>query len=337
MAEVHPADAGVAPFDSETPAQAPLLRRLAAEFMGTALLVAIGAGAVTAATLGPLRALGSLGPELSQPPNDKLFGTLLGNSTGDLLGVALTFAIALAVLVYALGGVSGAHFNPAVTFALALARRFRWVEVPAYWVAQVLGGILGGFLIFGVFREEGIVSGTTDILLGATTLADKVGVFQALTAEALITFILVTAIMAVAVDPRAPKGWSGLIIGLSLAGGIMVTAGITGGSANFARSLGPLVASMFAGDPGNIPWKDLAYYAGGPLIGASAAALLYESITGLEQASPAPHPGAATGTGEALEVDPDADVSPVTLAGEEPDRFGTPPRGDGPPSAPPRI
>ena len=144
MADAHPADAGVAPFDSEVPAQAPLLRRLAAEFMGTALLVAVGAGAITAFTLGPLQKLEVLAKaQLAAPPNDQLFSTLLSNTAGDLLGVALAFAIALAVLVYALGGVSGAHFNPAVTFALALARRFRWVEVPAYWIAQCLGGHLG--------------------------------------------------------------------------------------------------------------------------------------------------------------------------------------------------
>jgi glycerol uptake facilitator protein len=99
--------------------------------------------------------------------------------------------------------------------------------------------------------------------------------------------------MAVAVDPRAPKGWSGLIIGLGLAGGILVTANATGGSANFARSLGPFVASTIY-DVGNIPWKDLLVYAAGPLIGASAAALVYESVTGLERVAPEPRPGAAT-------------------------------------------
>jgi glycerol uptake facilitator protein len=107
---------------------------------------------------------------------------------------------------------------------------------------------------------------------------------------------LVTAIMAIAVDPRAPKGWSGLIIGLSLAAGILVTASVTGGSANFARTLGPFVVSMLFDAAPNIPWGDLLVYAAGPLIGGAAAALVYESVTGLEVVSPAPHPGAATPT-----------------------------------------
>jgi glycerol uptake facilitator protein len=114
--------------------------------------------------------------------------------------------------------------------------------------------------------------------------------------------VLVTAIMAVAVDPRAPKGWSGLIIGLSLAGGILVTAHATGGSANFARSLGPFVASLVY-DVDKIPWSDLLVYAAGPLIGASAAALVYESVTGLERIAPAPRPGAATSDDEPFEPD----------------------------------
>jgi len=104
--------------------------------------------------------------------------------------------------------------------------------------------------------------------------------------------------MAVAVDPRAPKGFSGIGIGLSLAAGIMVTAAATGGSANFARSLGPFVVSLFYDLPEGmkVPWGDLIIYAGGPLIGAAAAALVYESVTGLETVSPAPTPGAATGS-----------------------------------------
>jgi glycerol uptake facilitator protein len=105
-----------------------------------------------------------------------------------------------------------------------------------------------------------------------------------------------TAIMAVAVDPRAPKGWSGLIIGFGLIGGILVSGPLTGGSANFARSLGPFVASMVK-DVDKIPWSDLIVYAVGPLVGASAAALIYESVTGLERVSPAPSPGSATGDG----------------------------------------
>lgn len=306
---------GAPPIDPvlESEFEAPLLRRAVAEFVGTLLLVAVGAGAATVFTLGPLREFSQFNPQLiTSPDQAPIFQGLLANTLGDVLGVALAFALVLAVLVYAFGGVSGGHFNPAVTFALALSRRFRWRDLPVYWVAQVLGGIAGALVILGIFSDQGVVFTVTEgvsenILLGATTIADGVNDPQALLSEAFIGFLLMTAIMAVAIDPRAPKGWSGLTIGLALAAGIMVTATTTGGSANFARSLGPFVASFMkegitcwtCWPPGTdssliIPWRDLAIYAGGPLIGASAAALLYESITGLERVSPAPHPGAAT-------------------------------------------
>ena len=275
-------------------AQAPLGRRLAAEFVGTLLFVAVGTGAATVLAIGPLKRIGGLSDILAGAPGqDRVFGALLGNTLGDVLPVALSFAFALTVLIYAFGGVSGAHFNPAVSFALAVARRFRWSELPLYWIAQIAGGIAGAFVVAGIYGQDGAAVGGTDILFGATVVAPDITQWQALLAEAFIAFILMTAIMAVAIDHRAPKGWSGLIIGLGLAGGIMVTAQATGGSANFARTLGPYLASLVY-DVSRIPWSDLLIFAAGPLIGAAAAALVYESLTGLEKAAPAPEPGAAT-------------------------------------------
>lgn len=276
---------------------APLSRRLAAELFGTLIFVAVGTGAATVLALGPLRRLGGLSELLAGAPGqDVLFGTLLGTGAAtisELFPVAFAFATGLAVLVYALGGVSGAHFNPAVTFSLAVVRRFTWREVPLYWIAQCLGAIGGAFVIAGIYGQDGAAFGGQDILFGAARVASEIQIPQAILAEAFVAFLLVLAIMAVAIDPRAPKGWSGLIIGLALGAGIIVTAPATGGSANFARSLGPFVASLVY-DVRNIPWSDLLVYASGPLIGASAAALVYESVTGLERVAPAPKPGAAT-------------------------------------------
>lgn len=298
-------------------AEAPLSRRLLAEFVGTLLFVAAGTGVATVLGLGPIRALGGIqeafGGETGQ---DAVFQGLLGNSLGDLLAVALTFAFALSTLVYALGGVSGAHFNPAVTFGLAVSRRFPWKEVGPYWVIQCIGAIAGALVVAGIYGNSD-PSGA-QVLFGATTISDGFNQAQALLAEAFITFILMTAIMAVAVDPRAPKGFSGIGIGLALAAGIMVTGAATGGSANFARSLGPFVASLFfSSEAPTIPWGDLLIYAGGPLIGAMAAALVYESVTGLEQASPAPRPGAATGAFEAEDHSHPATESHVHSHGSE--------------------
>lgn len=303
----------------ETPVEAPLLRRVAAEFVGTALLVAVGAGTATTLALGPLRRLESLASVFGSSPtaaaNNKVFGTLLGTggaSLGDVLGVALAFALILAVLVYALGGVSGAHFNPAVTLALACVRRFKWTEIPVYWLAQCAGGVGGAFLIAMMYGGDGATFKGTDILFGATVYhASTTSFYQGLATEALITFILMTAIMAIAVDVRAPKGWSGLVIGFALGAGVLIGGPATGGSANFARSLGPFVASLRY-HVGSIPWHDLYLYALGPVIGAVAAAFVYESVTGMEMAGPAPEPGSAT-TETPLDLGEELPPSTTTL------------------------
>jgi glycerol uptake facilitator protein len=310
--------------------EAPLMRRLAAEFLGTLLLVAVGAGTVTSFLSGPANRFGALGvgdtPALSGAPQEQvLFTQFFANTFGDLLPVALAFALILAVGIYALGGVSGAHFNPAVTLALAAVRRFSWKEVPVYWIAQILGGIAGAFVLMAIFGDEGAklvaevpqvdpatgqpqgsTEVVTNIMFGATTVSDGIERWNAILAEAFITFILMTAIMGVAVDRRAPKGWSGLVIGLALAAGILVTGLVTGGSANFARSLGPFVVSAF-NDVKDVPWDDLIVYAAGPIIGAVAAAFVYEGVSGMERVVPAPSPGAATPDPDLLD-DLDDDV-----------------------------
>ncbi|MDQ3983075.1 MAG: aquaporin [Actinomycetota bacterium] len=284
----------VSPAPVEEAGQASLFRKLGAEFVGTTVFVAIGTGAATALLMGPITRLGQLPSPGPSGDEAVFYRTLFGASFGDVLGVALGFATALAVLVYAFGGVSGAHFNPAVTISLAVARRFKWAHVPPYILVQCLGAIAGAFIVAGIYGENGASFGGVDILFGATTVAEDIEFVNALLAEAFIGFILVTAIMAIAVDPRAPKGWSGLVIGLGLGAGILVTAAATGGSANFARSLGPFVASLVYDTADEIPWGDLLVYGLGPLIGGMAAALLYETVTGLESVAPAPGPGAAT-------------------------------------------
>jgi glycerol uptake facilitator protein len=290
--------------EEELETDVPLRKRLLAEFIGTTLFVAAGTGAATVFLLGNLKGGAANFDKIREifvdgnPDALRLYGSLHTPPPGDVVPVALAFAFTLAILVYAMGGISGAHFNPAVTFSLAVARRFKWSEVPLYWVVQCLGGIVGALVIAGIYGQDGASFAGNDILFGATTVS--VEIWNGILAEAFITFLLVTAIMAIAVDPRAPKGWSGLVIGLALAGGILATAGATGGSANFARSLGPFVATLINYDVGTIPWDDLIVYAVGPLIGGAAAALVYETVSGLELVSPAPHPGAATGGVDAV-------------------------------------
>ena len=229
---------------------ADLGRRLLAEFVGTALLVLFGAGALVAAL------------EMGQ---GKLDYAGLGI-------VAISFALVVAVVVYMFGTTSGAHINPAVTFSLAAVRRFPWVEVIPYVAAQLAGAVVGAVLInaiFGSHASDLSVSGGTTVGAGFTTV-------QAVLAEGLGTFLLVSTIMALAVDRRAPAGFAGLVIGLAVACEIMVIGPICGGSVNPARTFGPYLATTVFG--GSTPWSELWIYWVGPLAGGALAALAYDLI-----------------------------------------------------------
>src|SRR6188472_278475 len=115
-------------------------QRLFAEFIGTALLVFIGAGSVPAILL--------LEIETKAP-----------FSGADLGFISIAFGLIIVALVYTIGKVSGCHINPAVTFALAATKRFPWREVPAYWAAQYAGAVLGAFAIWGVFGSNAVTFG----------------------------------------------------------------------------------------------------------------------------------------------------------------------------------
>jgi glycerol uptake facilitator len=242
--------------------EATLERRLAAEVVGTALLVLFGAGSVVAA----LR---------------------LGGGELDYSGlgmVAITFGFTVAIAIYAFGTTSGAHINPAVTVSLAATGRFPWGEVPAYVGAQLVGGAVGAALIVAAFGGEAVDLGT-----GGTTLADDITYAQGIVTEALATFLLVTAIMALAVDRRAPAGWAGFMIGLAVTAAILASGPLTGGSLNPARTFGPMLVTGIGG--GDASWGDLPAYIVGPLLGGLLAAFTYDFIArprALEEVAPAP-------------------------------------------------
>jgi glycerol uptake facilitator protein len=242
--------------------EATLQRRLAAELVGTALLVLFGAGSVVAA----LR---------------------LGEGELDYSGlgmVAITFGLTVAIAIYAFGTTSGAHINPAVTVSLAATGRFAWGEVPAYVGAQLIGAAVGAALIVAAFGGEAV-----DFATGGTSLAEDITYVQGIVTEALATFLLVTAIMALAVDRRAPAGWAGFMIGLAVAAAILASGPLTGGSLNPARTFGPMLVTGIGG--GDASWGDLPAYIVGPLLGGLAAAFTYDFIArprAFEEVAPAP-------------------------------------------------
>src|SRR4051794_12658231 len=228
---------------------APLARRLFAEAAGTGILVLFGAGSVIAALT-------------------------VGSGKVDYAALGMTsivFGLALALAIYAFGETSGAHINPAVTISLAAVGRFPWSDVPAYIGAQIVGATAGAGLIVGAFGGHAVDLGT-----GATVIADGTSYLQAIVAETIATYLLLTAIMALAVDKRAPAGWAGFMIGLALTAAILLIGPLTGGSLNPARTIGPLLVNTVGG--GDTNWGDLPVYLIGPLAGGLVAAVSYDYI-----------------------------------------------------------
>jgi glycerol uptake facilitator protein len=229
---------------------ATLTRRLLAEALGTALLIVFGPGSVAAAlTVGK------------------------GQLDYAALGVVgLSFGLVVAIVVHALGATSGAHINPAVTVVLAATRRFPWREVVPYVLAQLAGSVVGGLLVVAAFGRASV--GVSHA--GSVAFGPGVGYGRAVLVEALGTFLLLLAVMALAVDQRAPAGWAGLMIGLSVTCIVVVLGPLTGAAVNPARAFGPFAASALAG--GGAPWSQLPAYVVGSLAGGLAAVLAYDLL-----------------------------------------------------------
>jgi len=184
----------------------------------------------------------------------------------------MAFAIAIAASIYALGRVSGAHLNPAVTIALWATRRFPSADVGPYIIAQLAGAALASFLFAATAGMAAVIVGG----LGATAPFPGISYGQAILAEAIGTFLLMLTIMGVAVDERAPPGFAGLIIGLTVGGIITTTGNIAGASLNPARTFGPYLADYILG--GSSLWHFLPIYIVGPVAGALIAAFAYDYL-----------------------------------------------------------
>jgi MIP family channel proteins len=162
----------------------------------------------------------------------------------DFAVVGLTQGFVLFVLVQTLAGTSGGHFNPAVTVAAAALRRIDPVDAVVYILAQLSGGVLGALLTKALLLDEGRLSN-----YGAAEISPLVGGdFDGMILEAIGTFMLVLAVLAVALNPRARNEWAPIAIGLTLAFVVMVIGPLTGAAVNPARWFGPaLVGEEFGG------------------------------------------------------------------------------------------
>jgi glycerol uptake facilitator protein len=223
-----------------------LWQKLAAEFLGTAFLVFVGVGSV---------------PALAIARGDAPF-------TGAELGfISLAFATVVVVTVYVFGYISGNHINPAVTLGLAVTGKFPWKLVPAYLIAQVLGAILGSFMIVGVLGQK-----ASDLGLGVASYAETTPVPQAFFAEFVGTFLLVFAVFGVIYRKAAP-GWAGLAIGFIVFAAIIPVAPTTGASINPARTTGPMIVQSILG--GEVHWEQYWVYIVSELLAGVLAALAF--------------------------------------------------------------
>lgn len=213
-------------------------RKLIAEAIGAFTLVFAGAGAITLAA---------------------------GNANVGILEIALAHGLAIAVMISALGHVSGGHFNPAVTAGFWVTRRIDTVLAVAYVLAQLVGGILGGLALVVLF-PEGLREASS---LGTPFLGPGIGFAKGVGIEIILTFFLVLVIFGTAVDPRGPR-IGGLAIGLTITLDILGAGMLTGAVMNPARAFGP---ALLSGE-----WTDQLVWWIGPLIGGVLAALLYHYV-----------------------------------------------------------
>lgn len=183
-----------------------------------------------------------------------------------VIAIALAHGIVLAVLVSALGAISGGHFNPAVTFGVWLAGKMPWRRGLSYVIAQLIGGLLAAWSLRLVFPVA--VSAT----LGTPALGQPghpVDPLAGILVETVITLILVIVVFGTAVDPRGPR-IGGLAIGFALAAGILMAGPLTGGAANPARWFGPAAVTGL--------WDNWYVWIVGPLAGGAIAALAYRYL-----------------------------------------------------------
>lgn len=209
-------------------------------------------------------------------------GVVISNTASGgastLIGIALVPGLMVMAMIYSLGPISAAHFNPAVTLAFTLTKRFPWRHVLPYLAAQVLGALLASGLHWLLFGHA--------VALKANYGAHipNIATLPAAGFEIIYGFLLMFVIMAVATDTRVPGPVPALAIGLTVALAIMLGGPITGASMNPARSLAP---ALFAG---GVALQSLPIYLLAPTLGAILAAFTYEALrdgAGHAQSAPA--------------------------------------------------
>jgi aquaporin Z len=230
-----------------------LFRKLAAELLGTAILVFFAVGTATL-----------------------MFGFRLdgGSIAAGILATALAFGLVLLALVYAIGPISGCHVNPAVTIGFVASGRMALGEAIGYWVAQFAGATSGAAVLYGVFSGSRFYS-TSAVGLGTDGWGKHsligLNAGGAFVAEVLLTFLFVLVVLA-ATSHVASAGFAGLAIGMGLTVVHLIGIPLTGTSVNPARSFGP--ALIVGGDALSQLWLFIV----APLVGGIVAAVAWRAV-----------------------------------------------------------
>jgi aquaporin Z len=228
------------------------LRRGFAEFVGTFALIFVGAGSIMALTT-------QFEPAINGPAAQNVYGGL------TLVAIAFAHGLVIAVMVSAVGHISGGHFNPAVTLGFVVTRRIAPTLAVVYLSLQFLGATAAAALLRWFFSEH--IRQLTN--LGAPALGGGVDHWQGLVIELVLTFFLVWVVFATAVDPGgAFKSIAGLAIGFTITLDILMGGPLTGAAMNPARAFGPELLARH--------WDDAWVWYAGPFVGGAVAALAYE-------------------------------------------------------------
>jgi aquaporin TIP len=216
-----------------------IVRRLTAEAVGTFGVVFVAASAIVA----------------------EKFPT----ANYGLLGIGIAYALVYAIMVTATMNISGGHLNPAVTFGVWVSRRISARDAGLYLVAQLGGAVLAGLMMKLIFPANV----ARVVLYGTPVIANHVTMGTAITLEAVMTFLLVSAVFGTVVSSDAPKV-GGFAVGLVVLFAVVVGGPFTGAALNPARAFGPAVVSS--------AWVGQIAYWVGPLLGALAAGLLWSAV-----------------------------------------------------------
>lgn len=214
------------------------MKKYFAEMVGTMVLVLMGCG--TAVSLA------------------------CGVDTASVVGTSLAFGLSVVAMAYAIGGISGCHINPAITFGVWLSKRMSGRDALMYVIFQIIGAFIGAGILYALAPESG---------LGANSIQTGISTTAAVVAEVVFTFVFVLVVLGTTDEKKGAGNLAGLAIGLTLVLVHLVCIHYTGTSVNPARSIGPAVLA------GGQAMTDLWIFIVAPLVGAALSAGVWKALT----------------------------------------------------------